>query len=133
MVLDPQVSPEGIKSTEVELGLRIGLLLLQLLPNGGTTDIVFVTLFRIAVGTAIARYSSCCAMPRGHCLNILLFRRRSTAALVFRVGACLESSLFPLPPLSPSLIGLLASVDVKQKLFTRRGGDQIIEQTRGDS
>ena len=93
---------------------RVGLLLLQLFPNGGATDIVFVTLFRIAVGRAIAYYTSCYAMPSGHCLNILLFWRRSTASLVFRVGACLESSLFPLPPLSPSLIGLLASVDVKQ-------------------
>ena len=94
VVLDPQVSPEEIKSREVELGLRIGLLSFQLFPNGGATDIVFVTLFRIAAGTAIARYGSCCAMPGGHCLNILSFWRRSTAALVFRVGTCLESSLF---------------------------------------
>ena len=43
MVLDPQVSPEEIKSREVELGLRVRLLSLQLFPNGGTTDIVFVT------------------------------------------------------------------------------------------
>ena len=44
-MLDPQVSPEDIKfkSREVELGLRVGLLLLQLFPNGGATDIVFVT------------------------------------------------------------------------------------------
>ena len=49
-MLDPQVSPEEIKSWEVELGLRVGLLLLQLFPNGGATDIVFVTLFCIAVG-----------------------------------------------------------------------------------
>ena len=54
VVLDPQVSPEETKSREVELGLKVGLLLLQLFPNGGATDIVFVTLFRIAVGTAIA-------------------------------------------------------------------------------
>ena len=54
VVLDPQVSPEEIESREVELGLKVGLLLLQLLPNGGATDIVFVTLFRIAVGTAVA-------------------------------------------------------------------------------
>ena len=33
---------------------RAGLLLLQLFPNGGATDIVFVTLFCIAVGTTIA-------------------------------------------------------------------------------
>ena len=54
VVLDPQVSPEEVKSREVELGLRVGLLLLRLFPNGGATDIVFVTLFCIAVGTAIA-------------------------------------------------------------------------------
>ena len=53
MELDPQVSPEEIKGKEVELGLRVGLLLLQWFPNGGATDIVFVTLFRTAVGTAI--------------------------------------------------------------------------------
>ena len=53
-MLDPQVSPEGIKSREVELGLKVGLLSLQLFPNGGATDIVFVTLFCIAIGTAIA-------------------------------------------------------------------------------
>ena len=57
-------------------------------------DIVTVTLFYIAVGTAIAWCCGRCAMPDGHCLNILLFLRRSTAAFVFRVGACFEVSLF---------------------------------------
>ena len=33
---------------------RVGLLSPQLFPNGGATDIVFMTLFCIAVGTAIA-------------------------------------------------------------------------------
>ena len=94
VVLDPQVSQEEIKSREVELGSKVGLLLLQLFPSGGSTDIVFVTLFRIAVGTATAWYGSCCAMPGGHCLNILSFWRRSTAALVVRVCACFEVSLF---------------------------------------
>ena len=94
VVLGPQVSPEEIKSRKVELGLRVGLLSLQLFPNGGATDIVFVTLFCVAVGTAIAWCGGRCAMPGGHCLNILLFWRRSTAALVFRVGACLEVSVF---------------------------------------
>ena len=58
-------------------------------------------------------------MSDGHCLNILLFWRRSTAALVCRVGACLEVSLFfpPFSHSSPSLIGLLASVDVKQQIL----------------
>jgi len=40
-------SPGEIKrrevSREVVLGLRVGLLLLQLFPNGGATDTVFVT------------------------------------------------------------------------------------------
>ena len=69
VVLDPQVSPEKTKNREVELGLRVGLLLLQLFPNGGATDIVFVTLFCIAAGTAIAWCGGRCAMPDGHCLN----------------------------------------------------------------
>ena len=99
VVWDPQVSPEEIKSREVELGLRDGLPLLRF-PNGGATDIVVVTLFCIAVGTAIAWGGGRCAMPDGHCLNILLFWRRSTAALVFRVGACFEVSLFCPPFLS---------------------------------
>ena len=94
VVLDPQVSPEEIKSREVELGLRVGLPLLRLFPNGGATDIVFVTLLCIAVGTAIAWCGGRCAMPDGHCLNVLLIWRRSTAASVFRVGACSEVSLF---------------------------------------
>ena len=38
-----QVSPEEIKSKEMELGLRVGLLSLQLFPSGGATDFVFVT------------------------------------------------------------------------------------------
>ena len=48
VVLDPQVSPEEIKSREVELGLKAGLLLPQLFLNSGATDIVFVTLSRTA-------------------------------------------------------------------------------------
>ena len=72
VVLDPQVSPEEIKSREVDLGLRVGLLSLQLLLDSSATDIVFVTLFRIAVETAMAWCGGRCAMPDGHCLNILL-------------------------------------------------------------
>ena len=69
VVLDPEVSPEEIKGREAELGLRVGLVLLQLFRNGGATDIVFVTLFCIAGGTAVARCDGRCAMPDGHCLN----------------------------------------------------------------
>ena len=54
VLLDPQVSPEEIKSRELELGLKAGLLLPQLFLNSGATDIVFVTLFRTTVETAIA-------------------------------------------------------------------------------
>ena len=48
------------RAGEVELGLRAGLLSLQLFPNGGATDIVIVTLLCIAFGTAIAWYGICC-------------------------------------------------------------------------
>ena len=56
----------------MELGLRAGLLLLQLFPNGGATDIVFVILFCIAVKTAIVWCGGRCAIPDGHCLNIFV-------------------------------------------------------------
>ena len=102
VVLDPQVSPEEIKNREVELDLKVGLPLYELFFNSGATDFVFVTLFCIAVGTAIAWCGGRCAMPGGHCLNILLFWQWSTAAFVFRVGACFEVSLFFPPfPLVP--------------------------------
>ena len=66
-----EASPEEIKSREVVLGCRerVGLLTLQLFPNGGATDIVFVTLFCVAVRTAIAWCCGRCAIPDGHCLN----------------------------------------------------------------
>ena len=70
--LDPQVSPGEIMSKEVELGLKVGLLLLQLFLNSNATDIVFGTLLRTAVETATRWYTSCYAMARGHCLNILV-------------------------------------------------------------
>jgi len=87
--------PTSQPRRDQELGLSVGLLSLQLFPNSGATDIVFVTLFCIAAGTATA-WCGRCAMLGGHCFNVLLFWRRSTAALVFRVGACLE--VFPTRP-----------------------------------
>ena len=45
-----EASLEEIKSREVVLGWRVGLQLLQLFPNGGATDIVYVTLFFIQLG-----------------------------------------------------------------------------------
>ena len=70
VVLDPQVSPQEIKSREVELGLRVGLLWLQFFTKAGSTDIVFVTLFCIAFGTAIVWYCVRCTMLDGHCLKL---------------------------------------------------------------
>ena len=119
--LDAFAGPGEIKSREVELGLRVGLLLLQLFPNGGAADIVFVTLFCIAVGTVTAWCCGRCAMPDGHCLNTLLFWRQSTAALIGLPGWHLFRGFTLLSPFShssPSVIGLLASVDVKQHNFT---------------
>ena len=63
-MLDPQVSPEEIKSREAELDLKAGLLSLQLFPNGGATDIVFVTLFRIAAQRVLGTF----ALFDDHCL-----------------------------------------------------------------
>ena len=88
------VSPEEIKSKEVELGLKVGLLLPQLF--------VSVTLFCTAVETATAWYTSCCAMVSRHRLNILLFWWRSMTFLVFWVGACTQAfTLSPPPPPPP--------------------------------
>ena len=53
VVLNHQVSSEEIKSREVELAQKAGLLLLQLLLNSSAMDIVLVTLLRTAVETAI--------------------------------------------------------------------------------
>ena len=63
-MLDPQVSPEEIKSREEELGLSVGLLSLRLFPNSGATDTVFVTQFCIAVETAIASCGGQCGAGR---------------------------------------------------------------------
>ena len=87
---------------------------------------VLVTLSSTAVETAIAQCTSRWAMTRGHRLNtsIVKFWRRSTTVSpvpVFSSGRFPRSSLHSLvpfrpllPTLSPSLIGHLASVDVKQ-------------------
>ena len=115
--LDPQVSPEEIMSREVESGcqkldfFRFGLFL-----NSGATDIVLVTLPSTAVETAVARCTSCCAMARGHRLNtsVVLAAVHGLSGLFRTVSAVQPSLSRPLPPLSPSLISNLASVDVKQ-------------------
>ena len=55
-MLDLQVSPEEIKSREVELGSENW--------TSFAVDIILVTLLRKAVETAIAWYTSCYAMAR---------------------------------------------------------------------
>ena len=117
-----EVIPEEFKTRKVVLGLRVGLLLLQLFSNGEATDIVFVTLFCIAAGTAIAWYGSCRAMPSGHCLNIFVVLA-AVRGILGLPGWRLTPvfTLLPhFPASSPSLVGHLASVDVKQNYsFTR--------------
>ena len=69
-----------------------------------------------AVKTAIAQCTSRWAMARGHRLNtsIVLAAVHSLSGL-FRAVSVVEPSLCrPLPTLFPSVIGHLASVDVKQ-------------------
>ena len=100
MVLDLQVSPEEIKSREVELGLRVGLLSLQLFPSGGATDIVFVTVLHSSWDSICVERWSLRNAGRTFCGS----GGGSTTALVFRVGACFEVSLFChpfFPPLVP--------------------------------
>ena len=86
------------------MGLRVGLLLLQLFPNGGATDIVFVTLFGIPVGTATAWCGGRCAAPDGHRLKLTFCcsgdgprqPRSSGLAPVSRLHSSVP--LFPLVP-----------------------------------
>ena len=81
-----------------------------------------------AVETAIARCTSRWAMARGHRLNtsIVLAAVHALSGL-FRAVSAVEPSLFrPLPPLSPSLMSHLASVDVKQNGPMERHQDQLL-------
>ena len=91
---------------------RFGLFL-----NSSATDIVFVTPPKHGSETAIARCTSRWVMARGHRLNtsIVLAAVHGLSGLSRSVSS-VEPSLFrPLPPLSPSPISILASVDVKQR------------------
>ena len=84
--------------------------------NSGATDIVLVTLSSTAVETAIAQCTSRWAMARGHRLNIsIVLAAVHGLSGLFRTVSSIKPSLSrPLPTLCPSLIGHLASVDVKQ-------------------
>ena len=82
----------------------------KLFVNSSATDIVLVTLSSTAVEAAIAQCTSRWAMARGHRLNtsIVLAAVHGLSGL-FRAVSAVEPFT-----LSPSLIGHLASVDVKQ-------------------
>ena len=93
VVLDPQVSPEEIKSREVELGLKVGLLLPQLFLDSCATDIV--SLFHTAAETAIILCSTLVAAQwRGdtaltfYFLFFYLVWQRCTASWSSGFGAC---------------------------------------------
>ena len=85
--------------------------MLQLLLNSSATDIVLVTLPRTAVETAIAWYTSCCTMARGHCLNSLIVLA-AVHGLLSLPGQSTASSVFrgsPRPPQSSGAVhGLLS-------------------------
>ena len=88
----------------------------KLFVNSVATDIVLVILSSTAVETATALCTGRWAMARGHRLNtsIILAAVHGLSGL-FRTVSAVEPSLCrPLPTLSTSLIGHLASVDVKQ-------------------
>ena len=94
MELDPQVSPEEIKSREVKLGCeKLDFFRFGLFFNSSTTDIVLVTLPSTAVKTAIARCASRWAMARGHRLNtsIVLAAVHGLSGL-FRAVSAVEPS-----------------------------------------
>ena len=110
--LDPQVSPEEIMSREVELGCESWLFL-----NSSATDIVLVTAQARQLKQQLRSALDATQWRGDTALTLPLFWRRSTVSPVFfrRYPRPVEPSLFrPLPPLSPSLISHLASVDVKQ-------------------
>ena len=75
-----------------------------------------MTLSSTAVERAIAQCTSRWAMARGHRFNtsIVLAAVHGLSGLFRAVSASSLSLSRPLPTLSPSLIGHLASVDVKQ-------------------
>ena len=98
-------SPEEIKSGEVVLGWRVGLPLLQLFSQRRSYGhcLCDSVLHSSKLGQQL-RGAVVAAQCRTDAalINILLFWRRSTAALVFRVGACFEVSVFcPLFPTRP--------------------------------
>ena len=91
---------------------KLDIFCFKLSVNSSATDTVLVTLSSTAVETAVARCTSRWAMARGHRLNtsIVLAAVHGLSGLFWTVSAVEPSLCRPLP----TLIGHLASVDVKQ-------------------
>ena len=85
-----------------------------------------MTLSSTAVETAIAQCTSCWALARGHRPNtsIVLAAVHSLSGLFRTVSAVKPLLCRPLPTLSPSLIGRLASMDGKQHESKAKNGGQ---------
>ena len=118
--LDLQVSPEEIMSREVELGCESWTSFASSCSSCSSTAVQRTLSLWLcpstAVETAIAQCTSRWAMARGHRLNTsIVLAAVHGLSDVFRAVSAVKPSLFrPLPPLSPSLISHLESVDVKQ-------------------
>ena len=102
VVLGPQHRPGEIKSREVELGSHgeLGSPLLRLFLNSCSSDIVFATLLRIAVETAVNKVHKLLRLagspPPYRCCS----RRQSLRSL--RVGA--RGRAIHVPPLPPPFV-----------------------------
>ena len=114
MELDPQVSPEEIMSRKVEQGCESWTFLLQVVTqqwcNGHCPcDSAQARLLKQQLYTTLVAAQ----WPGDTALTLPLFWRWSTASSVFLVGA--RGRAFTLS--FPSLMSILASVDVKQNVY----------------
>ena len=132
MELDLQICPEEIMSREMELGWASWTSFASSCPRCSSTAVQRTLSLWLcpstAVETAIAHCTSRWAMARGHRLNtsIVLAVIHGLSGL-FRAVSAVEPSLCrPLPTLSPSLIGHLASVDIKQHERKERLRNDVI-------
>ena len=108
MELDFRDSPEEVMSREVELGCESWTSFASSCSSTAVQARQLKQQLRSALVAGQWRGDTALTLP--------LFWRRSTAVSgLFRAVSAVEPSLLrPLPPLSPSLISNLASVDVKQ-------------------